>query len=106
MRWHAHLARDFTGGTPVPLLPRVMRRFAGVFGRKNLLRESQIVFRRGYERLDHLGINKVAIKLVELAKPEFVAGIVRAGFRRVVGVTTEIAEVLHQNKSAIEFGSS
>ena len=20
LRWHAHLARDFTGGTPVPLL--------------------------------------------------------------------------------------
>ena len=72
-----------------------MRRFAGGFGRQKLLRESLIVFGRGYERLDHLGIDEAAIKLIELAEPELVAGVVRSGFRRVVGVTTEIAEVLH-----------
>src|SRR5205807_6716140 len=85
---------------------RVIRRFAGALGREKLLRKSLIVFRCGDERLDHLGIDEVAIELVELVEPELIAGVIRSGFRRVVGVTAEITEVLHQHERAIEFGSS
>jgi hypothetical protein len=55
---------------------------------------------RGDERLDHLGVDEVAAKLIELREPEVVAREVCVG--RVVRVAAQVAEVLHQDEGAVE----
>src|ERR1043165_6284611 len=56
------------------------------------LAEPLAVLRRGDERLDHLGLDEVAVELVEFLKPEVVARVV--GVLRVVGVAAQVAEEL------------
>src|SRR5436309_2647154 len=46
------------------------------------------------ERLDHLGVGKAAPEAVEFTQPEVEAGSVR--------IASEIAEVLHRHKRAVE----
>ena len=55
------------------------------------------------ERLDHLGLDEVAVELVQLVQPEVVAVEVESGLRRVVRIATQVAEVLHQHKRPVEF---
>src|SRR5436190_19188699 len=54
------------------------------------------------ECLDHLSLLKVAPKLIELGKPELIAGIARVG--RVCRVAPEVSEVLHQHERRVELG--
>src|ERR1700730_9042714 len=65
------------------------------------LAEALAVLGRYQERLDHLGLNKVSIKLIELCQPEVVALKVERRFRRIIRITAQVAEVLHQHKSAV-----
>ena len=54
------------------------------------------------KRLDHLGVDEITPKLVQLAQPEVVAA--EVCIRARVWIASQIAEVLHQHKGAIEFG--
>ena len=45
------------------------------------------VFAGDDEGLDHLGVNKVAVELIEFVEPEVVAVEVECCFRRVVGIS-------------------
>src|SRR6266571_4433279 len=65
--------------------------------------EALTVLGRIDESLDHLSLNKIAVELVQFVKPEVVAVKVRVG--SVVRVPSEITEVLHQHKGAVEFGT-
>src|SRR5205807_9500243 len=51
--------------------------------------------------LDHLGSLVVPAELIQLPKPEVVTGYVV--IRRIVRVSPQIAEVLHQDKRSVEF---
>ncbi len=62
--------------------------------------ESLPVLGRVDECLDHLSLLKVAPKLIELGKPELIAGIARVG--RVCRVAPEVSEVLHQHERRVE----
>src|SRR5215204_3688403 len=66
----------------------------------NLLAEAALVLGRVEERLDHLGPLEVAAELFELREPEVEAREVRV--RRVVRVSSEIPEVLHQHEGSVE----
>src|SRR5581483_2386138 len=66
-----------------------------------LLSKSLPIFDRGEECFDHLGVDVVAVELVQLVQPEVVA--VPVSIRRIVGIALEVSEVLHQHKGAIEF---
>src|SRR2546425_6078085 len=50
------------------------------------LAETLAILGRDQERLDHFGLNKVSVKLIELVEPEVVALKVERRFRRVVGI--------------------
>ncbi len=52
------------------------------------------------KRLDHLGVDEVAVELVELAQPEVVAS--EVSVRSSVRVAPQVAEVLHQHKRLVE----
>src|SRR5207249_2049716 len=54
------------------------------------------------ERLDHLGGEVVAVKLIEFVQPEVITGIIQHRLRRIVGIAAQVSEVLHQHKRAIE----
>src|SRR5437867_10777656 len=56
----------------------------------------------GDERLDHLGLDEVAVELIELRQPEVVAVKVKTGLRRLIGIATQIAEVLHEDEGAVD----
>src|SRR5215204_6996097 len=64
-----------------------------------LRREARAVFDGVEEGFDHLGLDEVAVKLVELVEPELPAAEVRV--LRVVGVAPQVAEVLHQDEGAV-----
>ena len=38
--------------------------------------EASLIFTRDDERLDHFGVNKVAVELIELAQPEVITGVI------------------------------
>src|SRR5947209_9827322 len=61
----------------------------------SLLLEAVAVLGRVEERLDHLGLDVVALELVELREPEVVA--------RLVGIAAQVAEVLHQHEGLVGF---
>src|SRR5437016_8982103 len=63
--------------------------------------ETLTVFARRQKRLHHLGSREVAIELIQFVQPEIVT--IKISLRRVVGISLEISEVLHQHKRAIEF---
>jgi hypothetical protein len=65
------------------------------------LSEALPILSRHEERLDHLSVDVVAVELVEFVQPEVVAVKVSVGI--VVRIPSQITEVLHQHKSAIEF---
>src|SRR5262245_4860638 len=52
--------------------------------------ESRVVFNRREEGLDHLGINIVAVELVQLGQPEIIAAVVQARFRRIIRVSPQV----------------
>src|ERR1043166_2339182 len=51
---------------------------------------------------NHLGADKIAVELIQLIQPEVVTRVVR--IRRLIRVTAQVTEVLHQDEGAIEFG--
>src|SRR5437773_3673077 len=53
--------------------------------------------------LDHLSVDIVSAKLIQLVQPEVVALIVQRRLRRIIRVPSQIAVVLHQDKGAVEF---
>src|SRR5215831_15454308 len=61
------------------------------------------IFARGNKALDHFRANVIAVGLVEFIQPEVVAVKVQREFGRGVRVPSQITEVLHQHKRAIEF---
>src|SRR5437870_13781888 len=61
------------------------------------------VFTGASECLDHLGLVKVAMEAVELVQPEVVTLKVERCLWWIVWVSSQIAEVLHQHKCAVEF---
>src|SRR5436189_5151568 len=63
--------------------------------------EALPILSRSNKRLHHLGINVIAIELIQLRQPEIVAGVVSVG--AAVWIAAEIAEELHQNERAVEF---
>src|SRR5215203_3463453 len=63
-------------------------------GKRSRLAEALAVLGRGDEGLDHLRLDVVAAKLVQLREPEVVA--------RLIGVAAEVAEVLHQHEGRVE----
>src|SRR5688572_14018394 len=64
--------------------------------------KASLEFTGGNEGLDHLGVYKIAIELIELAEPEVVARKVQTSLRRIIGVAPQVAEVLHQHKRPVE----
>src|SRR2546429_4919598 len=62
--------------------------------------KARAIFTGGDEGLDHLGVDEVAIECVELVQPEVVAVKVRIG--RIVWISAQVAEVLHQHKGFVE----
>ena len=77
-----------------------MFHFFRVTARRSRSKSSLILFRVN-ERLHHVGLNKIAVELIQFVQPEIVT--VKISLRRVVGISLEITEVLHQHKRAIEF---
>src|SRR5437763_13185421 len=65
------------------------------------LAEARPVLRRAEERLDHLGLDEVAVELVELAQPEVITLEVQRRLGRGVRVSLEVAEVLHQHEGLV-----
>src|ERR1043165_9467827 len=61
--------------------------------------EALLVLEREEKGLDHLGAAEVA-EAVQLVEPELVAAEVSVG--RIVGIASEIAEVLHQDEGRVE----
>ena len=51
---------------------------------------------RTNERFDHFGVNEVTVERIQLVQPKIEA------WR--IGITTEITEISHRYKRAIEFG--
>ena len=62
----------------------------------------QSIFTGDEERSHHLGIDEIAIELVQFAQPEIVAVVIEAWFGWIVRIATKVAEVLHQHKRFIE----
>ena len=62
--------------------------------------EPRAILARDDESLNHLGIDEVAVELVEFVEPEFPPAEVRV--RNVVRVATQIAVVLHQDERSVE----
>src|SRR5712692_10541087 len=58
------------------------------------------IFSRSNEGFDHLRANEVAVELVQLIQPEFVASVVYV--LRIVRIAAQVTEELHQHKCAIE----
>ena len=59
------------------------------------------IFGRRNERFDHFSIDEVAVELIQLRQPEFVAGVVSVG--TAVRIAPQITEELHQHERAVEF---
>src|ERR1043165_3416129 len=89
---------------PLPRLPPLRRpegwRVVCLGARGGLaLAEARAVLGRLDEGVHHLGLVVVAAELFELREPEVVAGEIRVG--AAVRVTSEVAEVLHQDEGAV-----
>ena len=65
--------------------------------------ESSSILGRNDERLNHFGRIVIAVELVQLIQPEFVASII--GVLAAVRIAPEITHELHQHKRAVEFVS-
>jgi len=63
--------------------------------------EPMPIFGRRNERFDHFTIDEVAVELIQLRQPEFVAGVVSVG--TAVRIAPQITEELHQHERAVEF---
>src|SRR5437588_5419491 len=63
--------------------------------------EARAIFYRRNKRLDHLGIDEIAVELIQLRQPEVVAGVVSV--RAAVWIAPQVTEELHQHESAVEF---
>src|SRR2546425_3227210 len=63
--------------------------------------EASAVFSGINERSNHFGGDVVAVELVELREPEVEAGEVQVG--RSVGISSQVADVLHEHEGAVEF---
>ena len=59
------------------------------------------IFGRHNERFDHFSIDEVAVELIQLRQPEFVAGVVSVG--TAVRIAPQITEELRQHERAVEF---
>src|SRR5437588_3179571 len=57
---------------------------------------------RSKESFDHLGIDVIAVELIQLGQPELVSGVVESRFRSVIRVATQVTKVFGEHKSAIE----
>src|SRR5207237_10743301 len=68
--------------------------------RNSTLRETPAIFVRDEEGAHHLRLDEVAVEVVEFFQPEIVT--VEAVIRRIVRVTAQVAEVLHQDERAVE----
>ena len=73
-------------------------RLAG--GEAAIVRAAPILVRSN-EGFYHLGIDVVAVELIEFLQPEVVAGVVRV--LTAVRVASQVTKVLHQNERSIEF---
>src|SRR5687767_7977990 len=62
--------------------------------------EAPAVFKGHQERLDHLGISKVAVEAVQLLQPEVVTGEVFVWSS--IGIASQVSEVLHQYKRLVK----
>ena len=62
--------------------------------------KSLSVLGRGDECLDHIGVDKVSVELVQLRQPEIESRVV--GVLRIIRVAPQISKVLHQHKRAVE----
>src|SRR5205814_9000589 len=62
--------------------------------------EALSILGRCDECFDHLGADEVAVELVQLVQPKFVAGVVCV--LRIVRVAPQVTNELHQHKRAIE----
>jgi len=60
-------------------------------------------FGRRNERFDHFGGVVIAVELIQLIQPEFVAGVIRIG--QIVRITTQVTEEPHQHERAVELGA-
>src|SRR6266545_2339089 len=63
--------------------------------------KAPLILTREDKGFDHLGVDEVAVKLIELAQPEVVARVVRV--LRIIWVAAQIAKVLYQHKSTVAF---
>src|SRR6266545_5041794 len=66
--------------------------------------KAALILSRENKGFDHLGVDEVAIKLIELAEPEVIASVVRV--LRIIWVAAQIAEVLYQHKSTVPFSGN
>src|SRR6266545_3582593 len=63
--------------------------------------KAALILSRENKGFDHLGVDEVAVELIELAEPEVVASVVRV--LRIIWVAAQIAEVLYQYKGTVAF---
>src|SRR5262245_1655462 len=75
----------------------------GSLSEPDSLAEPLPVLARSDEGLDHLGLNKVPVEEVQLGQPEVETGMIGVG--SLIRIAPQIAKVLHQDESAIEFGA-
>src|SRR5213080_2891402 len=69
----------------------------------SLFLESSSILGRNDERLNHLGGIVIAVELVQLIQPEFVARVI--GVLAAVRIAPQITHELHQHERAVEFVS-
>ena len=60
---------------------------------QKLLAKPHAIFGRGKKGFHHFGVDEVAVEVVKLPQPKVISGIV--GVLRVIGITAQVAEVLH-----------
>src|SRR5205823_1176311 len=72
--------------------------------RSTLLRaEALAILARAEEGLDHLSRHVIAVELIELRQPEVES--VQVAVRILARIASQVTEILHLHKSAIEFAA-
>jgi hypothetical protein len=65
--------------------------------------KSSSILSRRQKRLDHIGVDEIAVEAVQLIQPEVVTLKVERLLWHLVGISSQIPEVLRQHKRAAEF---
>jgi hypothetical protein len=65
--------------------------------------ESFPILSRNQKRLDHFSVDETAVEVIQFREPKVIAGVVSV--RRIIRISPQVPEELHQDERAIELGS-